>query len=108
VPRLTARGSCYENYHPMRSSKINICQQDQPMVVPCVFNVFTTESGVLFLLTKNVIVKVKSHAESESQIQMEVLKGEEMPQCLRVVATLPKEPCLVSSMHIMYYSCVQV
>lgn len=103
MPRLTARDSCMRTITFMRSSKINICQQDQPVVVPCVLNVFMTGSSVLSLLSKKkIIVKVKSHAESESQIKMELLKGREMPQCLRVLATLPKEPCLVSSMHIIY------
>lgn len=36
----------------MRLSKIQIYQQDQPMVVPGVLNVFMTVSGVLCLLSK--------------------------------------------------------
>lgn len=81
----------------MRASKINICQQDQPVVVSCVLNVFTPGSGVPSLLSKK-----KKNCESEvtcrvSQIQMELWRDGEMPQCFRVLATLPKEPCLVST-----------
>lgn len=66
----------------MRSFKINVCQQ--AVVVPRVLNVFTTGSGVFSLLSKKK--KKKKYCEREvtcrvSQINMELSKGGEMPQC---------------------------